>query len=279
MPEQMQVKMNGVIPSVPITTLAGITSLTDLLPEMPLPSPLPQTLEKKSLLFHPRVAEEAKILLSVRDENLVPQLINSLAKTSAEHIELKEQYAGPEVGSEQAMPELLQAILQINPMAFKGPQYNSPQRSWPHQATAHQSPAYGRFSPSYSSSSGSRQTPQGSPAHPAPARMLDPAQMPHPRLPVAPHNHADIAQMSPFAVPSPSPRATVITEQSRTTPHHQMQDDANCIGSLGMLHPQQPSIYSPAHMNSPHQQQLQIPQQGNETRKRVMFPGGWFQVY
>lgn len=57
-----------------------------VLPEMPLPSPLPQTLSNKSLLFHPRVAEEAQILLSVRDEALVPQLIQSLVQTSSDHM-------------------------------------------------------------------------------------------------------------------------------------------------------------------------------------------------
>lgn len=57
-----------------------------VLPEMPLPTPLPQTLSNKSLLFHPRVAEEAQNLLGVRDENLVPQLVHSLIQTSADHM-------------------------------------------------------------------------------------------------------------------------------------------------------------------------------------------------
>jgi len=57
-----------------------------VLPEMPLPTPLPQTMSNKSLLFHPRVAEEAQILLSVHDDNLVPQLIQSLIETSADHM-------------------------------------------------------------------------------------------------------------------------------------------------------------------------------------------------
>lgn len=102
--------MNGEIPSVPITTLAGVSSLTDckyqnscfhhiflssvinslikilVLPEMPLPSPLPQTLSNKSLLFHPRVAEEAQILLSHPNELLIPQLIHSLSQTTSEHM-------------------------------------------------------------------------------------------------------------------------------------------------------------------------------------------------
>lgn len=262
MPEQIKSKMNGVIPSVPITTLAGIASLTDLLPEMPLPTPLPQTLTNKSLLFHPRVAEEAQILLSVRDENLVPQLILSLSQTSSDHIELKDHYANTEqpLESQQDTPELLKAILQINPHVFKGPQYNSP-RNWT-QGTplmhSNQSPAsYGRFSPSYSSSSGSRQTPQGSPAHPAAARTVLPppgaiSHGQHIRMPVTPQNHADISQMSPFAVPSPSPRATVITEQTRTstTPQH-IQEDASCMNPLSNVTPPQPNIYSPAYMSSP----------------------------
>lgn len=57
-----------------------------VLPEMPLPTPLPQTLSNKSLLFHPRVAEEALNLLGVRDETLVPQLVHSLVQTSADHM-------------------------------------------------------------------------------------------------------------------------------------------------------------------------------------------------
>ncbi|CAH1153389.1 unnamed protein product [Phaedon cochleariae] len=114
--------MDSGVPSVPITTLAGVSSLTDLLPEMPLPTPSPQTLSNKSLLFHPRVAEEAQNLLGVRDEVLVPQLAQSLEKTSAEHIEVKDNYAGTDSRLEQqeSMPELLRALLEANPNVFSG---------------------------------------------------------------------------------------------------------------------------------------------------------------
>uniref|UniRef100_T1I4R0 Nipped-B protein n=1 Tax=Rhodnius prolixus TaxID=13249 RepID=T1I4R0_RHOPR len=111
--------MNGEIPSVPITTLAGISSLTDLLPEMPLPSPLPQTMSNKSLLFHPRVAEEANILLSLRDDALVPQLTRSLNQTAAVNIELKDHYSSDHVNvDQQNIPELLKAILCLDPEVF-----------------------------------------------------------------------------------------------------------------------------------------------------------------
>ncbi|KAL1456874.1 hypothetical protein WDU94_001564 [Cyamophila willieti] len=90
---------------------------------MPLPSPLQQTLSNKSLLFHPRVAEEANILLSGRDEYLAPLLAQSLSKTSADHIELKDHYATSEhpVDQQQNVPELLKAILSRNPNVFGGP--------------------------------------------------------------------------------------------------------------------------------------------------------------
>ncbi|XP_029051204.1 nipped-B-like protein isoform X1 [Osmia bicornis bicornis] len=254
MPEQVKFKMNGVIPSVPITTLAGIASLTDLLPEMPLPTPLPQTLTNKSLLFHPRVAEEAQILLSVRNENLVPQLILSLSQTSSDHIELKDNYANTEqpLETEQNTPELLKAILQINPHVFKGPQYNSP-RNWtqgtPMMHTNQTSANYGRFSPSYSSSSGSRQTPQGSPAHPAAARTVLPPPAginPLPNMTPQPNMY------SPAHLSSPG---TPLTTLGNVTPqHHNM---------AGMTPQHNMHMASPMRANMPLQQHQPINIQPN----------------
>ncbi|BES94983.1 unnamed protein product [Nesidiocoris tenuis] len=115
--------MNGEIPSVPITTLAGISSLSDLLPEMPLPSPLPQSMGNKSLLFHPRVAEEANNLLNLKDETLLVQLAQSLSQTSAINIELKDApICGENIKVE--MPELLKSVLTLDPKVFEGTQAN-----------------------------------------------------------------------------------------------------------------------------------------------------------
>lgn len=57
-----------------------------VLPELPLPTPSSQTISNKSLLFHPRVAEEAQNLLGQKNEVLIPQLVASLEKTSADHM-------------------------------------------------------------------------------------------------------------------------------------------------------------------------------------------------
>ncbi|XP_076161635.1 nipped-B cohesin loading factor [Ptiloglossa arizonensis] len=258
MPEQIKFKMNGVIPSVPITTLAGIASLTDLLPEMPLPTPLPQTLTNKSLLFHPRVAEEAQILLSVRNENLVPQLILSLSQTSSDHIELKDNYANTEqpLETEQNTPELLKAILQINPHVFKGPQYNSP-RNWaqgtPMMHTNQTSANYGRFSPSYSSSSGSRQTPQGSPAHPAAARtVLPPPVGPNPLPNMTPQPNI----YSPAHMSSPG---TPLTTLGNVTPQHHNMAGMTPQHNMHMASPMRVHMPMPQHQTMNMQQNIYDP--------------------
>ncbi|XP_069028403.1 nipped-B-like protein B isoform X2 [Embiotoca jacksoni] len=107
--------MNGDMPHVPITTLAGIASLTDLLNQLPLPSPLPAT-TAKSLLYNGRISEEVSSLLVCRDDNLVTQLAHSLNQVSTEHIELKDNLGNDE--PEGDMPMLLQTLLSRNPKVF-----------------------------------------------------------------------------------------------------------------------------------------------------------------
>uniref|UniRef100_A0A8C8CR14 Nipped-B protein n=1 Tax=Oncorhynchus tshawytscha TaxID=74940 RepID=A0A8C8CR14_ONCTS len=108
--------MNGDMPHVPITTLAGIASLTDLLNQLPLPSPLPAT-TTKSLLYNGRIAEEVNCLLACRDENLVSQLAHGLNQVSTEHIELKDNLGSDE--PEGDVPALLQTVLSRNPGIFR----------------------------------------------------------------------------------------------------------------------------------------------------------------
>ncbi|XP_054629655.1 nipped-B-like protein A isoform X3 [Dunckerocampus dactyliophorus] len=108
--------MNGDMPHVPITTLAGIASLTDLLNQLPLPSPLPAT-TTKSLLYNGRIAEEVNCLLGCRDENLASQLAHGLNQVSTEHIELKDNLGSDE--PEGDAPLLLQTTLARNPGIFR----------------------------------------------------------------------------------------------------------------------------------------------------------------
>ncbi|XP_055682843.1 nipped-B protein isoform X1 [Lutzomyia longipalpis] len=111
------------IPSVPITTLAGLTNLSDLLSELPISDPnLVTSLLDKSLLFHPRVAEEARNLLAVQDTNRAQQLIRALEQTNTDHIEILDEFNVPEASSSSTqnnVPELLQAIYKIRPNVFQ----------------------------------------------------------------------------------------------------------------------------------------------------------------
>uniref|UniRef100_A0A8C9S7Z3 Nipped-B protein n=1 Tax=Scleropages formosus TaxID=113540 RepID=A0A8C9S7Z3_SCLFO len=108
--------MNGDMPHVPITTLAGIASLTDLLNQLPLPSPLPAT-TTKSLLYNGRIADEVSCLLGCRDESLVSQLAQGLSQVSTEHIELKDNLGSDD--PEGDVPVLLQTVLSRNPNIFR----------------------------------------------------------------------------------------------------------------------------------------------------------------
>ncbi|XP_046372301.1 nipped-B-like protein isoform X3 [Haliotis rufescens] len=111
-------KMNGETPSVPITTLAGISSLTDLLPQLPLPTPLPQTMHNKSLLYSSKIADDAKRIISVRSEGLAKQLAQALRQTSTNHIELKDTLVGDSI--EGDVPPLLKAVFLNDPQVFCG---------------------------------------------------------------------------------------------------------------------------------------------------------------
>ncbi|XP_008114314.1 nipped-B-like protein isoform X4 [Anolis carolinensis] len=202
--------MNGDMPHVPITTLAGIASLTDLLNQLPLPSPLPAT-TTKSLLFNGRIAEEVNCLLACRDENLVSQLVHSLNQVSTDHIELKDNLGSDD--PEGDIPVLLQAVLARNPNVFREksmqnrygvqsgmmmPQYKlsqnsmhgSPASSNYQQTTISHSPS-SRFVPPQTSSGNRFMAPQNSPvpspyAPQSPAGYLPyshpPSYTPHPQM-------------------------------------------------------------------------------------------------
>lgn len=57
-----------------------------VLNELPISSSSSGNSLNKSLLFHPRVAEEANNLLSMKDENLIVQLTQALEQTNSDHM-------------------------------------------------------------------------------------------------------------------------------------------------------------------------------------------------
>ncbi|XP_069897142.1 nipped-B-like protein isoform X3 [Dipodomys merriami] len=209
--------MNGDMPHVPITTLAGIASLTDLLNQLPLPSPLPAT-TTKSLLFNARIAEEVNCLLACRDDTLVSQLVHSLNQVSTDHIELKDNLGSDD--PEGDIPVLLQAILARSPNVFReksmqnryvqsgmmmsqyklsqNSMHNSPASSNYQQTTISHSPS-SRFVPPQTSS-GNRFMPQQNSPVPSPYAPQSPAgYMPYSH----PSSYTTHPQMQQASVSSP----------------------------------------------------------------------------
>uniref|UniRef100_A0A668ANJ4 Nipped-B protein n=1 Tax=Myripristis murdjan TaxID=586833 RepID=A0A668ANJ4_9TELE len=204
--------MNGDMPHVPITTLAGIASLTDLLNQLPLPSPLPAT-TTKSLLYNGRIAEDVTCLLACRDENLASQLAHGLNQVSTEHIELKDNLGSDE--PEGDAPLLLQTMLARNPGIFREknvmqqpmvPQYkinqnsiHSPAQSGNFQQAAISPNPSSRFvSPPTGSSSrymGQQNSPVPSPYTPQSPATSYIQQYPHQQPPTY-NQHQQIQQVS-----------------------------------------------------------------------------------
>lgn len=205
------------MPHVPITTLAGIASLTDLLNQLPLPSPLPAT-TTKSLLFNARIAEEVNCLLACRDDNLVSQLVHSLNQVSTDHIELKDNLGSDD--PEGDIPVLLQAILARSPNVFReksmqnryvqsgmmmsqyklsqNSMHSSPASSNYQQTTISHSPS-SRFVPPQTSS-GNRFMPQQNSPVPSPYAPQSPAgYMPYSH----PSSYTTHPQMQQASVSSP----------------------------------------------------------------------------
>lgn len=96
-----------------------------VLSELPISDSLStvSTALNRSLLFHPRVAEEANNLLATRDDSLIGQLVNAIEQTNSDHIELKDQY-GQQSNSSKSLQEgplLLQAIHSCRPDVFNRP--------------------------------------------------------------------------------------------------------------------------------------------------------------
>ncbi|KAK0152515.1 Nipped-B-like protein B [Merluccius polli] len=105
------------MPQLPITTLAGISSLTDFLNHLPLPSPLPAT-TARSFLYSSSVAADVFHLLASRDEKLASRLAPGLSQVSTENIE--PTHSVEDDGPEGEVPVLLQTVLSSHPAVFLG---------------------------------------------------------------------------------------------------------------------------------------------------------------
>lgn len=205
--------MNGEGPSVPITTLAGIQSITELLLELPLPSALPGAGPARSLLPAAQAEEARRALAS--DPRLLPPLQECLAQVSADHVELKD-------GSDGALPPqgcspLLQLLVARG--LFKGPP------PWQQGYSPAQlcSPAEGL---------------DGSPGFFPPTPFT-----PHP--PLHDHSVAGILDGTPFSPQVPKPNQNFYSNGNCVTPCDKRTESPALHANVQQQQPQQPPQQCP----------------------------------
>nr|XP_039272679.1 nipped-B-like protein A isoform X2 [Styela clava] len=109
---------NMEIPKIPLMTLAGITSLTDVLHELPLPGPHPDSLEYPLFAYSTIPMPGIKRLINNTDKNNVSNVIDALSQTNTEDIILKDPSQDTDCLDGLNVPPLLQAILTKKPDVF-----------------------------------------------------------------------------------------------------------------------------------------------------------------
>uniref|UniRef100_A0A5K3F1J8 Nipped-B protein n=1 Tax=Mesocestoides corti TaxID=53468 RepID=A0A5K3F1J8_MESCO len=118
--------MNGDISRIPIQSLGAVFSLTDILPELPLPSAFPLGSGSDSFLSDPAISNDAMRCLCSKDETLIACITETLSKVSTDNIDLDEQQ-NTESFENAAPPPLLISVLQRNASVFQSnPPLNKP---------------------------------------------------------------------------------------------------------------------------------------------------------
>ncbi|KAM3177138.1 hypothetical protein ACTXT7_005102 [Hymenolepis weldensis] len=105
--------MLGDIGRIPIISLSGCKSLSDILSELPLPQPLPKTVSGPELIDDPQVYQEAQNLLQSHSDFLVESLSSALASTTTDGIVLKNDQPNAPIDFHTLPPVLKDAITKM----------------------------------------------------------------------------------------------------------------------------------------------------------------------
>nr|CDS29043.1 nipped B protein (delangin) (scc2) [Hymenolepis microstoma] len=105
--------MLGDIGRIPIISLSGCKSLSDILSELPLPQPLPKTVSGPELIDDPQAYQEAQTLLQSHNDFLVESISSALASTTTDGIVLKNDQPHAPIDFHTLPPVLKDAITKI----------------------------------------------------------------------------------------------------------------------------------------------------------------------
>nr|VZH95966.1 unnamed protein product [Spirometra erinaceieuropaei] len=116
-PKDICPRMNGDISRIPIQSLGAVFSLTDILPELPLPSALPHGPSNDTFLSDSVLSNDAVRCLLSKDETLTSMLAEALTNVSTDNIDLNDNPSTEALDSSN-LPPLLVSVLQKNDSVF-----------------------------------------------------------------------------------------------------------------------------------------------------------------
>ncbi|KAG5443974.1 Nipped-B-like protein B [Clonorchis sinensis] len=105
--------MNGDISRIPIQTLGAVVSLTDILPELPLPAPLQSGPSSKTLLWDPQLTDSTRKYLNSQNSGLTTALSDALENTTTDNIDFKDGLSSDSIDL-NGLPGLLTSVLVHN---------------------------------------------------------------------------------------------------------------------------------------------------------------------
>ncbi|KAL5105362.1 Nipped-B protein [Taenia crassiceps] len=110
--------MSGDISRIPIQSFGAVFSLTDILPELPLPTAFPHGSSSDSLLADPDISNDVMRCLYSKDENLIGSITEALSKVSTDNIDLDDDNVS-ELIENSTLPPLLISVLQRDATVFR----------------------------------------------------------------------------------------------------------------------------------------------------------------
>ncbi|VDK23311.1 unnamed protein product [Taenia asiatica] len=110
--------MSGDISRIPIQSFGAVFSLTDILPELPLPTAFPHGSSSDSFLADPEVSNDVMRCLYSKDENLIGSITEALSKVSTDNIDLDDDNVS-ELTENSTLPPVLISVLRRDPSVFR----------------------------------------------------------------------------------------------------------------------------------------------------------------
>lgn len=104
--------MSGKMERIPILSLSGCRSLTDILAELPIPKSSHRTVDCRTLLYEPKLVRDAYRCINTEDSTLVQHLRSALNCVSVDHISFKDISVESGDGSKAVSPPSLLCALE-----------------------------------------------------------------------------------------------------------------------------------------------------------------------